>query len=93
MVNRAARSRRGAPRASEAVARIKLRFGARFHAPLALPHASSILRLAGGLVRPELRTVGAALNAAALALFAATVAGSALAWRPCGAAPLPFEAT
>ena len=82
-----------APVILPAVARIKLRYGAWFYAPLALLHGSLILRLAGALMRPELRTAGAALNAVALALFAATVAGSALAWRARGAPPLPTEAS
>lgn len=81
-----------APVILPAVARIKLRYGAWFYAPLALLHASLILRLAGGLLHPELRSAGAVLNAVALALFAATVAGSALAWRAHGAPSLPTEA-
>jgi hypothetical protein len=60
---------------------VKLRFGAWFYLPLALLHASLLLRLAGGSLQPELRACGALLNAAAIALFAATLAGSALAAR------------
>jgi len=60
---------------------------------VALLHGSLALRLAGGLVSPALRETGAVLNAAALVLFAATVAGSALAWRAHGRSPLPTEPT
>lgn len=65
-----------APVILPAVARVKLRFGPHFYAPLVLLHASLALRLA-----PGWRSEGALLNAAALAAFALTVIGSALAWR------------
>jgi len=78
-----------APVILPAVAGIKLLFGPWFYAPLALMHASLALRLLGGLASTELRVTGAALNAVALALFALTVAGSALAWRWRAAMPLP----
>lgn len=67
-----------APVILPAVARVKLLFGPWFYAPLALLHGSLMLRLFGGAA---LHGTGAALNAAALALFAAVVLGSALAWR------------
>jgi hypothetical protein len=70
-----------APVILPAVARVKLLFGAWFYAPLVLLHGSLLLRLFGALARPEWRSTGAVLNAAAIALFAATLAGSAIAWR------------
>jgi hypothetical protein len=57
-----------------AVTRIRLDFTPVFYAPVALLHASLVLRLASETTH----TTGAALNAAALAVFALTVAGSAL---------------
>ncbi|HUG21924.1 hypothetical protein, partial [Piscinibacter sp.] len=70
-----------APVILPAVARVKLLIGPWFYAPLALLHGSLALRLLGGLASAELRSIGASLNAFALALFVLTVAGSALAWR------------
>ena len=70
-----------APVILPAVTRIKLQFGPWFYVPLGSLHASLILRLVGGIGDPHLRTTGAVLNVAALALFAATVVGSAIAWR------------
>ena len=70
-----------APVILPAIARVKLRFGSAFYVPLALLHGSLLLRLGGGIADPELRATGAALNAAALALFAITVAGAAVAQR------------
>ncbi|WBY02516.1 hypothetical protein PE066_02985 [Ramlibacter tataouinensis] len=70
-----------APVILPAVARVKLLFGWPFYLPLALLHGSLLLRLglrgldAGWLPR------GAGLNAAAIALFAATAAGAVVAWR------------
>lgn len=69
-----------APVILPAVARVKLRFGPWFYLPLALLHGSLLLRLPGSLVDPSWRSVGTAVNAAALALFMVTLAGSALAW-------------
>jgi hypothetical protein len=77
-----------APVVLPAVARVKLLFGRWFYAPLALLHASLLLRLAGGLAHAELQRSGTTLNAAALALFMLTIAGSALAWRVREAAHL-----
>ena len=70
-----------APVILPAVARIKLQFGGFFYAPLALLHASLLLRLAGAVVDPPLRAAGAVLNAVALLLFVATVVIAALSWR------------
>ncbi len=70
-----------APVILPAIARVKLQFGAFFYVPLAALHASLVLRLGFGTLDPSLRAAGAVLNAAALALFAATVLGAALAWR------------
>jgi hypothetical protein len=64
-----------------AVARIKLLFGVWFYAPLAALHLSLILRLGPGLVDLSWRAWGATANATALAIFALTVVGAALAWR------------
>jgi hypothetical protein len=70
-----------APVILPAVARVKLQFGNVFYVPLAALHLSLLLRLAGGWDAPPLRALGASFNALAIALFAATVAGAALAWR------------
>jgi hypothetical protein len=51
------------------------------YVPLVALHASLLLRFLGGIGRPELRTLGAELNAIALALFAITLAGSAIAFQ------------
>ena len=70
-----------APVILPAVARIKLHFGPWFYAPLLVLHGSLVLRLIGGIGRPALRALGSELNAASLALFAATLVGSAWAFR------------
>lgn len=70
-----------APVILPAVARVKLLFGPWFYVPLLALHGSLLLRLLGGLVQAQMRTLGAELNAAALALFIATVVGAAIAWR------------
>ncbi len=70
-----------APVILPAVARIKLQFGAHFYLPLALLHLSLALRLGPGAADPAWRALGAAGNAAAILLFAATVVVSALRWR------------
>ncbi len=82
-----------APVILPAVARIKLQFGNVFYLPLAVLHLSLLLRLAAGWNDPRLRALGALFNAGAIALFAAMVAGAALAWqvrhrerRPAGTA-------
>jgi hypothetical protein len=67
-----------APVILPAVARIKLRFGAWFYVPVMLLHGSLLLRLAGGVIAPEMRVVGAAANAVAIGAFALTIFASAL---------------
>ncbi len=64
-----------------AIARVKLQFGPFFYVPLLALHLSLALRLAWGAVEPQQRVTGAISNAAAIALFAATVAGSIIVWR------------
>jgi hypothetical protein len=81
-----------APVILPAVARVKLHFGPWFYAAPLLLHASLVLRLFGGIGQPQLRTAGAALNAAAMALFALTLLGSALAWRARERTALQHEA-
>lgn len=66
-----------APMVLPAIARVKLQFGWPFYLPVAALHASLAIRLGLGATHD-----GALLNAAALALFAITVLGGALAWRP-----------
>ena len=73
-----------APVILPAVAHVKLRFGFYFYVPLAALHLSLIVRLGFGLFDLRVRGAGAVFNAAAIALFAATVAGAALAWRVGG---------
>jgi len=70
-----------APVILPAIARVKLQFGSFFYLPLALLHVSLFLRLVGGLSGGPLRSAGASLNAVAIALFAVTIAGAAIAWR------------
>jgi len=70
-----------APVILPAVARIKLRFGGWFYAPLIALHVSLVLRLGFGATDMAWRARGAVFNAAALALFIATIGGAALAWR------------
>ena len=69
-----------APVILPAVARVKLRFGVWFYAPLAALHLSLVVRLGFGLLDLQVRGTGALLNAAAIALFAVTIVGSAVAW-------------
>jgi len=76
-----------APVILPAIARVKLQFGAFFYVPLAALHISLILRLGFGLFDAPLRATGALFNAAAIALFAATVVGAAVAWRIYHGAP------
>jgi len=70
-----------APVILPALARIKLHFGWFFYLPLALLHASLVVRLFLGPADFHMLGNGAIGNAAAIAVFAATMAGSALAWR------------
>jgi hypothetical protein len=65
-----------APVVLPAVARIKLLFGPVFYVPWLVLNVSLALR-----VLFSMKAAGAALNALALVVFAATVLGSALAWR------------
>jgi hypothetical protein len=69
-----------APVILPAVAHVRLLFGPWFYVPLALLQLSLAVRLAD----PAWRAAGALGNAVALALFVATVAGSAIAWRRRG---------
>lgn len=64
-----------APVILPALARVKLLFGGFFYVPLALLHGSLLLRFASRL------DLGAAANAAAIALFVATLAAAAIGWR------------
>jgi hypothetical protein len=70
-----------APVILPAVARVKLQFGNFFYLPLAALHLSLVLRLGWGSFGAAARAIGAALNAASIVLFAATVIGAAVAWR------------
>jgi hypothetical protein len=65
-----------APIILPAVARLPIAFGGYFYVPLALLHASLLLRFAGAVL-PPLRVWGAVLNAITLALFIAGVIASA----------------
>jgi hypothetical protein len=69
-----------APVILPAVAGVKLRFGPVFYLPLLLLHASLVFRLLVPPFEPRALAAGAAANALALAVFAAVVAGSAIAW-------------
>ena len=86
-----------APVILPAITGVKLQFGWVFYAPLALLHASLVVRLLLAPLQPGLLALGAAANAVAIVLFAATVVGCALAWRwshPATARPqhdLPAE--
>jgi len=72
-----------APVILPAIARVRLRFGWAFYVPLVALHVSLVVRLGPGLGLGDalVRGLGATLNAASLALFAATIAGAVLAWR------------
>lgn len=70
-----------APVILPAVARIKLRFSPLFYLPLLALHSSLALRLGFGAFEHSTRSLGAAFNAAAIILFAATVVGAAWAHR------------
>ncbi|HEX7384775.1 MAG TPA: NnrS family protein, partial [Burkholderiaceae bacterium] len=70
-----------APVILPAVAGIKVQYGPFLYAPLALLQASLLLRLGPGAFDPAWRAAGAALNAAALALFVLSIAGGAIVWR------------
>ncbi|MBL8278122.1 MAG: hypothetical protein JNL93_15585 [Pelomonas sp.] len=70
-----------APVILPAIARIKVQFGWPYYLPLALLHGSLVLRLGVGHFDWRALSAGAIGNAVAIAAFAATVAGSAIAWR------------
>ncbi|MGV3570046.1 MAG: hypothetical protein ACO1PB_05560 [Ramlibacter sp.] len=70
-----------APVILPAVARVKLRFGPWFYLPLAALHLSLLARFLPGAADLAWRAHGGLANALAIALFAATVASAALAWR------------
>lgn len=70
-----------APVILPAVARVKLQFGSFFYVPLAALHASLAVRLLWGAADVSKRATGATFNAAAIALFAATVVGAIVARR------------
>jgi hypothetical protein len=70
-----------APVILPAIARVKLLFGAFFYVPLVALHASLLLRFGPGFTDFHWRAHGALFNALAMALFAATAIGAALAWR------------
>ena len=70
-----------APVILPAVARVKLLFGWAFYLPLLLLHGSLAVRLLARHADLGSLAAGAAGNALAMALFAATLAGSAIAWR------------
>lgn len=56
------------------VARVRLTFTPAFYVPLALLHASLLVRLVAGFGDPRWRLAGGLLNAAAVAVFAVTLA-------------------
>src|SRR5690606_18947634 len=62
-----------APLIVPVVARVRMRYVAFFYVPLALLHASLILRLAGAPFGDGLRLAGGSLDAAAIGLFVATL--------------------
>lgn len=78
-----------APLVLPAMARVKVRHGAFFYAPLGLLQVSLLLRFAGDAIDPAWRAAGAWLNAATLALFVLAVVGGARAWRRREAANFP----
>jgi hypothetical protein len=76
-----------APVILPAIARVKLLFGNAFYLPLALLHASLAARLLGGAADFQWRAQAAAWNAIAIAAFAFTALGAAIAWRRRHGAP------
>lgn len=70
-----------APVILPAVARVKLHFSLVFYLPLLLLHSSLLIRLLLAQQSRDFLRIGAWLNTASIALFAACMAGSALAWR------------
>jgi len=82
-----------APVILPAVAHIKLQFGRYFYVPLLALHLSLALRLAAGPLDDRLHAMGAMLNALAIALFALTIAISAVARRTHRVAAARIEET
>lgn len=70
-----------APVILPAIARVKLQFGVFFYVPLLALHLSLAVRLGWGAIDAQQRAVGAISNGLSIALFAATVAGAAIAWQ------------
>jgi hypothetical protein len=70
-----------APVILPAIARLKVLFSRVYYVPLFLLHVSLVVRVVPGHVDYRALAGGAAANALAIAAFAATVAGSAVAWR------------
>lgn len=64
-----------------AIARVKLQFGWFFYVPLVALHLSLAVRLGWGALDLQPRAAGALANGLAIALFAATIIGAAIAWR------------
>jgi len=75
-----------------ALTSIKLLFGWFFYIPVALLNLSLVVRLCMGAGDSTMLRVGAAGNALALALFAITMAGAALARRVKKASACSIEA-
>ena len=75
-----------APLVVPAIAKARLAYTPAFYVPLALLHASVLVRVAGGLHEAAWRSLGGALNVLTLAVFAATIAMSL---RRAGRAPAP----
>ena len=73
-----------APVILPALARVRLRFGWFFYIPVAALHVSLVVRLGFGPGTVDMLRIGAEGNALAIALFAMTMAGSAIAWRMLG---------
>lgn len=70
-----------APVILPALTRVKLLFGWFFYVPMVLLHLSLLVRLFLGPSSIQMLRAGAAGNAAAIAVFAGTMAGAAVAWR------------
>jgi hypothetical protein len=72
-----------APVILPALARVKIEFGGFFYVPLTVLHVTLAVRLGLGLGPLDftMRSLGAAGNAIAIALFAATMVASAIVWR------------
>jgi hypothetical protein len=70
-----------APVILPALVRVKLAWSWAFYLPLALLHGSLALRLALAFAEPSLMRLGSIGNTLAIAVFAMTMLGAALAWR------------